>query len=196
MGRRSAAARFMPHHFVFPGGCVEAEDHTLTPSQPLSFASSGELEVFALTALRETFEEVGLMLCTGSPSGWNGNWAGTWQGFWEEHGRGPDLRGLGFFAQATTPPIHPLRFNTRFFVLNTPGLSDAPLPSLPDAGNGAELEDLGWRAFEDLPHDDMPWITGEVLRLFQQTLSSTPDFFNTSQFWHRSHEKNAWILCP
>lgn len=62
MTRRSASARFVPGAYVFPGGVIDAAD---TQSHPWASrrATQGNAHLtVALAALRETFEEVGVLL--------------------------------------------------------------------------------------------------------------------------------------
>ncbi|HYG28464.1 MAG TPA: NUDIX domain-containing protein, partial [Caulobacteraceae bacterium] len=100
MGRRPARSRFAPDVFVFPGGVLDAADGAVTPLAPLSeacarraAASPRQAQALAVTALRETAEETGVVLR-------------------------PDLSALRFLARAITPPVSPLRFDARFFIAN------------------------------------------------------------------------------
>lgn len=56
MTRRSPNASFLPGAYVFPGGRVDADDH-----QTHTLAG-GRYRTAALAALRETFEELGILL--------------------------------------------------------------------------------------------------------------------------------------
>ena len=71
--RRNPASRFMPGTYVFPGGNMEAEDmdvafwqdHVDLPMDRLTEALGGEVDrmlPFAVAAIRETWEEAGLLL--------------------------------------------------------------------------------------------------------------------------------------
>ena len=82
MGCRHPKSAFVPSKFVFPGGAMEESDQTLAPSFPLSLQTERQLGFdirasatpplssdpkriargLALTAVRETFEETGLMI--------------------------------------------------------------------------------------------------------------------------------------
>ena len=70
MGRRHRASRFMPDVYVFPGGRVERSDARPSgfpeppPTAPegLDRATRRRLVVFARAALRETFEETGVLV--------------------------------------------------------------------------------------------------------------------------------------
>ena len=58
--QRSAQARFAPGAYVFPGGCVDADDARLpAATRP---RQRGHALTAALAALRETFEEMGVLL--------------------------------------------------------------------------------------------------------------------------------------
>src|SRR3989337_1519976 len=112
MGKRHAGLKFMPGKFVFPGGRIEAGDRSLTgagaphpraeqalmarmtrPSVQRSWA-------LALAAIRETYEETGLLLGSkdyGSPDKVP---TGTiWSAF-QERGIFPDLEALHFIGRA------------------------------------------------------------------------------------------------
>jgi 8-oxo-dGTP pyrophosphatase MutT (NUDIX family) len=60
MVRRSARAVFLPDQYVFPGGRVDAADRDVATRRLRG--SAGDVDpAYAMTAARETFEEVGLL---------------------------------------------------------------------------------------------------------------------------------------
>src|ERR1700739_4943798 len=74
LGRRHLRHRFMPGKFVFPGGRIEPADRLMAATSPLHArhvarlmrrvrrASAVKAAAFALAAVRETYEETGLMV--------------------------------------------------------------------------------------------------------------------------------------
>src|SRR5262245_11452055 len=71
MGRRSARGAFVPDFFVFPGGRIDPADRLVRPATPLDPTAAARMavrgdaafaEALALAAVRETFEETGLLL--------------------------------------------------------------------------------------------------------------------------------------
>ena len=74
LGRRHQRHRFMPGKFVFPGGRIEPADrlmaaaaalherHVANLMQRVKRPSAAKAAAFALAAVRETYEETGLML--------------------------------------------------------------------------------------------------------------------------------------
>src|SRR5215218_4581557 len=76
MGKRHAGLKFMPGKFVFPGGRIEAGDRSMTVTGDLhpraeqalmarvTRPSTQRSRALALAAIRETFEETGLLLGT------------------------------------------------------------------------------------------------------------------------------------
>jgi 8-oxo-dGTP pyrophosphatase MutT (NUDIX family) len=67
MGRRQKQARFAPGVYVFPGGRLDAADCEIDSPIPFKMAglskqASLKIQTLALTAVRETFEETGLVL--------------------------------------------------------------------------------------------------------------------------------------
>ena len=77
LGPRRRTARAFPGEYVFPGGVVEPVDACASgfpepvpmPAGGLDRTTRARLRVFARTALRECYEETGLLLETGSPPG-------------------------------------------------------------------------------------------------------------------------------
>src|SRR5688572_12455098 len=70
MGRRSRRAAFVPDYFVFPGGRLDPADYTVRVATSLNPAfinnmgvrgSAKKAEALAIAAVRETFEETGLL---------------------------------------------------------------------------------------------------------------------------------------
>jgi 8-oxo-dGTP pyrophosphatase MutT (NUDIX family) len=72
IGRRGKGARFMPGRYVFPGGRVTPEDARAWAGERADPAPAGLLAL-KRAALRETFEETGLVLGEGP-------WTGTGNG--------------------------------------------------------------------------------------------------------------------
>jgi len=171
MGRRHSGLAFMPGKFVFPGGRIEPGDRHMPVAGALSAratdaltarvprASHGLGRALALAAIRETYEETGLMLGTreyGPPASAPD---GTWRAF-HDAGIIPDLEALHFVARAITPPGRPRRFDTRFFAVDRKAVAgEAPGIVTPDS----ELVELAWVTFAEARELDLPRITGLVL---------------------------------
>jgi 8-oxo-dGTP pyrophosphatase MutT (NUDIX family) len=154
LGRRRRTARAFPGEYVFPGGVVEPADARASgfpepvpvPAGGLDRTTRARLRVFARTALRECYEETGLLIETGDPPGDradNPQDAAVWQAYGDA-GVVPAFAKLLLVARAITPVAYPMRFHSRFFmaVLGAAGLRPVD-DATPLAGDG-ELEDLGW----------------------------------------------------
>ena len=171
MGRRNPAHKFMPGKFVFPGGRVDPVDRHMRVALPLHTEVQDRLlahlprrgpamaQALALAAIRETFEETGLVL--GAPAALDGRKVP--QGVWRDyaaHGFAPDLSKLSFVAHAITPPKRPRRFDTFFFV------ADATMIAHRNGGvvgPEAEFVELVWIALSEARRLDLPAVTGVVL---------------------------------
>ena len=165
MGRRHARMKFIPDAFVFPGGKLDAGDLLARPATAFSgetarmmqsAAAGAKAEALAMAAIRETFEETGLIVAR---EGHVGEGAGEgWQPF-RERGLAPRLDVLDFVARAITPASSPIRFHARFFLAEGTGLNGEL------RGNG-ELLDLDWRPIEAclaLPLADITeYVLGEM----------------------------------
>ena len=162
--KRGQHARFMPNAYVFPGGGIESSDGSDdiydfcaglddgAAASLLSLPSNGLR--FFVAAVREAFEECGLLLAYG-PSG---EWVDL--SIWEEaqvrearlqlaagrldfaalcatHGWRLAVDKLTFFSHWITPPGK-LRFDTRFFLSLAPPRQQAFLA-------GDEMSELVWR---------------------------------------------------
>jgi len=160
LGRRRRKARSFPGEYVFPGGLVEAADrhvsgfHETLPGPPagLDRKTRRNLFVFARTALRECYEETGLLLVAGDrpdlPSAGDRRHE-VWRAF-AEIAEVPAFAALLPVARAITPLGYPRRFHSRFFmtVLGVSAQVRPADPARPLAGDG-ELEDLGWVPIEE-----------------------------------------------
>ena len=144
LGRRGGGARFMPGVYVFPGGRVHSSD-----TRPwLGEAEDGSgrpplLRRFARAALRETFEETGLLI--GRPAAASVESPRRPLTLVEEayrsQGLAPALDALRPVGRAITPNSSPVRFHARFFLADGSLAVGAPQ-------SGEELEDLGWYGVE------------------------------------------------
>lgn len=133
LGRRAGKHRFLPDVYAFPGGRVDASDlsdtiyNRLNIKDNLSFSmgcSATMAGALALAALRETWEETGIVL-----------------GRVEAGRLYPDASGLHYLGRAITPAESPIRFHARFFLQD--------VTSLPvSLGGSGELLDLAFRPLE------------------------------------------------
>jgi 8-oxo-dGTP pyrophosphatase MutT (NUDIX family) len=148
LGKRHEGHVFMPGKFVFPGGRVEAADARVASASELDPQVAAKLMIgasarlargLALSALRETFEETGLLLGLRRP--WpQAKAAGVWFAFAEHHVC-PDLAPLQFIARAITPPGMARRFDTRFFAVDAEAIVHRVDGIV---GPQAELVELAW----------------------------------------------------
>ncbi len=168
LGKRRMDMKFMPGKYVFPGGRVDRADRAVASADELAqheldkllfdmkgSASLTKARALALAAIRETYEEAGIIL--GAPlSGQTPPADASWRRFFEQ-GFVPRLSPLTFFARAITPPGRPRRFDTRFFCAEASMISFRGTP--PDD----ELSDLVWMAIEEARSLDLPPITRVIL---------------------------------
>ena len=164
MGRRHRGHDFMPDKWVFPGGRVDRSDFRAPTGTDLRPAVAARLEktttpgrarALALAAVRETYEEAGLMLARPAPPRVA---AGPWREFLQ-HGALPDLDALDFVARAVTPPSSPKRFDARFFLAEADRLL-----SFDRRADCGELDEVAWFALEEALALDLPSVTRFVLR--------------------------------
>jgi 8-oxo-dGTP pyrophosphatase MutT (NUDIX family) len=165
MGQRGSKAAFMPNKFVFPGGAVDTADSTIVLVQPLTNKCHARLqqdstgpkpETLAIAAIRELWEETGLILGVREP--WN-DAPKDWRGF-ADAGFRPTAKNMYFFFRAITPPGPPRRFDARFFLVNADQLSG----DLDDFSNASdELSHLQWVSLAEARSLNLPFITSVVL---------------------------------
>lgn len=153
----------MASKWVFPGGRIERADFSAASASELQPATAALLEremperrarALALTAIRETFEETGLVFGRPAPAA---KVAGPWREF-RLAGALPDLRPLRYIARAITPPGRTRRFDARFFMTEASAL----LSPEPTSGSG-ELDEIAWLPLEEARRLDLPAITRFVL---------------------------------
>jgi 8-oxo-dGTP pyrophosphatase MutT (NUDIX family) len=163
MGRRNSGHAFMPERWVFPGGRLDRGDHRATAATELSpdvadlFARHGQAaraRGLALCAVRETFEETGLLIATPAPTRPG---AGPWRPFLAQ-GAAPDLAALDVFARAITPPDVARRYDTWFFMAAAGRLLSQDRQ--PDCG---ELDEIAWITPTEAEALSLPSITRLIL---------------------------------
>ncbi len=175
MGKRSAGHKFMPNKFVFPGGRVDRADCMLVPPHDLHPAvlqrlqkgcSESRARGLAMAAIRETYEETGLIL--GEP---NSPTLKTRSPHWRQFLKfdiNPRLDTLHLIARAITPPYRSRRFDARFFMADAE-LIQGDVHEAPE-GSG-ELLEIHWVSLADAQQLELPNITrmvlGEVERRLQ-----------------------------
>lgn len=171
MGRRSDRHKFIPGQFVFPGGRIEPEDRRMSVAGSLHPRAEDALmarvtrpswqrsRALALAAIRETFEETGLLLGSTDYGAPESTPAGSWAAF-KEHGVFPELDTLQFVARAITPPKRVKRFDTRFFAIDRECVA-ASVEGV--VGPDSELVELTWVTFAETKALDLPGITRTVL---------------------------------
>lgn len=168
LGRRRPDLVFMPGRYVFPGGRVDPGDRTIEAADELEDGNVRNLQeqmkgspsakrarALALAAVREMFEEAGLLVGVPTQTPMEPS-SPTWRDFFAL-GYRPSLARLTFFARAITPPGRPRRFDTRFFCAP----ADAIVHKVAIADG--ELSDLEWHSIAQARTLELPNITRVVL---------------------------------
>lgn len=163
MGRRAQGHVFMAAKWVFPGGRVDRTDYHAPSASDLEPREAALLSrgarpslarALAMAAVRETFEETGLLLAQPAPPRPG---SGPWREFLAQ-GALPDLAPLAYVARAITPPGRSRRFDARFFMAE----ADA-LMSLERTEGCGELDEIAWLELSKTGEVDLPAITKFVL---------------------------------
>jgi 8-oxo-dGTP pyrophosphatase MutT (NUDIX family) len=170
LGKRHVSHAFMPGRFVFPGGRIEPADRDapaaaeLRPgvearlNREVARPSAKAARAFGLAAIRETFEETGIVIGR-RHAGPAPPARGPWAGFLGT-GFAPDLSELRFVARAITPPRAKRRFDARFLAVDASAIAH-------HAANivhaGAELTEIVWVGIADAMKLPLPDITEIVL---------------------------------
>jgi 8-oxo-dGTP pyrophosphatase MutT (NUDIX family) len=155
MVRRHTRSAFMPGAYVFPGGRIEAADHTREAERICHGLSSKQAQdiitgthppekalAFFVAAIRETFEEAGILLAYRAiPDfvAFDEDEKTRFTKYRKEVRKDPfsfitiidkeELKlateKLFYFARWITPEISPIRFDARFFVAAVPAKQEA-----------------------------------------------------------------------
>lgn len=164
MGKRNSGHDFMPNLWVFPGGRIDRADFRaphatdLRPEVAAKFdrhIKRGRGQALALAAIRETFEEAGLLLAKAAPPRPG---VGPWREFLAQ-GALPDLEAMEIIARAVTPPMLAKRFDTWFLMADAERLIS--LDRQPDCG---ELEEIAWVDFDDALGLELPMVTRTMIK--------------------------------
>jgi len=174
MGKRAAGHKFMPNKFVFPGGKVDLGDSRIRPPKDLHASvlkrlmkgcSESRARSLALAAIRETFEETGLVL--GEPDSVTIKTRSPHWGAFLQHGINPRLDTLNVIARAITPPYRNRRFDTRFFMVEA-DIIQGDVHGAP-VGSG-ELLELHWVSLKEAEELELPIITRMILKEVERRL--------------------------
>jgi len=193
LGKRHENHVFLPGKFVFPGGRSEAEDAAMQANSPLAFEimrrlhSVAEPQALALTAIRELFEETGVLLGTQTTSSFETPVATSWASFAALQIQ-PDLTKLHYVARAVTPVGFSRRFDTYFFaadVLEIAATRDGYVH--PDA----ELVELKWVAPSELASLDVLPITRFIAEELARRLAAGLGHDVAVPYFHM--QDNHWI---
>jgi 8-oxo-dGTP pyrophosphatase MutT (NUDIX family) len=169
LGRRHQRHVFLPGKFVFPGGSLDRLDRLMPVGAPLDPRAERQLmqhmrrptaakaRALALAAIRECFEETGLLV--GSRSGAADSNGIRWQDF-AQNGILADLSGLHLIARAITPPRRPRRFDARFFAVDVGAIAHRVDGKV---GPDSELVELVWLPIPEAKKHDLPTITQVAL---------------------------------
>jgi 8-oxo-dGTP pyrophosphatase MutT (NUDIX family) len=174
MGRRHHSHVFLPGKFVFPGGSVDPADRLMPVASPLhrltearlmrriSRPSAAKARAFALSAIRETFEETGLLIGSKRADAPRVP-TGPWSAFAQAKVY-PELANIHFIARAITPPRRPRRFDARFFAADVSEIAHR-IDGV--VGPQAELVELVWMPLSEAKQLDLLAITQMVLQDLQ-----------------------------
>lgn len=177
MGKRHGDLVFQPNKFVFPGGRLDPGDQRISVGgelKPHVFekvcigTAPARARGLALAAIRETFEEAGVLV--GERTGKAPRTRATaWKKFFA-HGVVPRLDVLELIARAITPPGRPRRFDARFFMADSCAIAHEL-----DSTVNEELLTPAWLTLSEARALDLPSITRRVLEEVEARLGDGPD---------------------
>lgn len=193
MGQRHGNMAFMANKYVFPGGRIDPGDQRIAVGGDLRPAvlakaafgiTPSRARGLALAAIRETFEETGVLVGEKSATVPRTR-APAWKRFFA-HGVLPKLDVLELIARAITPPNRTRRFDARFFMADATAIAHAL-----DATESQELLTPCWLTLEEARALDLPSITRTVLDEVEARLGDGPDSTRPVPFFRFTRGKPA-----
>jgi len=177
MGRRHANMAFQPNKFVFPGGRIDPGDQRISLATDLKPHVLEKLSVgttasrargLALAAVRETFEETGILIGERAKKVPRTR-ASAWRRFFA-HGILPRLDVFDLVGRAVTPPNRTRRFDARFLMADASAIAH----TLEEIDNDELLEPC-WLTFEEARALDLMSVTRRMLDEVEARVIDGPD---------------------
>jgi len=205
LGRRHQNHKFMPGKFVFPGGRVEPADRRMAKATHLDpqvedrlmrgvrRPNPAQARALVLAAIRETFEETGLLIGLPGfdpPAERSATTSAMWADF-ATAGVKPDLTNIHFVARAITPPGRSRRFDTRFFTADASSIT-ARVDGV--VGPDTELVELVWTPIEEAKRLDMPAITTVALDELDRRVAAGLSHSLPVPFYRMLHRRFSRVL--
>ncbi len=176
MGLRNENLAFMPGKLVFPGGRVDPADCSIQTPDNISSKDARKIlqsklphselsdpKTLPLAAIRETYEETGVMI--GQPGELTSPlpFSDEWTAF-AEHSIIPAPAALKYCARAITPPNRVRRYDTRFFCVRAEYIAKQAgfIPG--------ELQEIKWLTIEEALSTKLASITRIITTDIQQGL--------------------------
>ena len=147
-------------------------------------SSAAKAAALALAAVRETYEETGLMLGV-KTDGKISTPATAWQAF-ADFGVLPDLSPIHFVFRAITPPRRPRRFDSRFFAADISAIIHRAEGFV---GPKAELVELVWLPIDEARKLDIPTITAVALEELKERIAAGMSHDHPVPFYHMVHKR-------
>src|SRR5690606_18580725 len=151
--KRHHSSGFVPGAYVFPGGRVDAADGDLELLRLLGPLPRGPDGPYWAGAIREVFEETGVLLARSSEGTWSGDAASdatlaacrhrlldddaTLLDVLRDADLRPDVSRMVYCSHWITPVAEPRRYDTRFFIAELP-------PGRSVTIDEREMSDAGW----------------------------------------------------
>jgi len=195
MGQRHGRLAFQPNKFVFPGGRLDPGDLRIAVGgdllpHVLEKAGIGtgarRARGLALAAIRETFEEAGVLVGERAAKIPRTR-APAWAKFFA-HGIVPRLDALEFIARAVTPPGRTRRFDARFFMVDGGAIAH----ELESSAN-EELLTPTWLTLSDARALDLPSITRRILDEVEMRICDGPDVRRPIPFFRYTRGKAGLV---
>ena len=195
MGKRHIKHKFLPERYVFPGGRVDPQDSRVRSATPIRQdvaelltrrATPARARAIAAAAIRETFEEAGLIIGKPDPEPHRPAPA-NWRAFFDT-GMAPCFENLTYVARAITPPWRPMRFNARFFMVDHKHVAG-------ELGGDGELLDLAYVPIRETGALELPLITTRVLEMVEEfaRIPPAPGSMKTVTFFHHNGDHHDLI---
>jgi 8-oxo-dGTP pyrophosphatase MutT (NUDIX family) len=180
IGRRGEGARFMPGRYVFPGGRVMSSDAQVWAGEERATEPRGVLAL-KHAALRETFEETGLVIGRPADPPANAPGGSAIEQAYAAQRFSPAPELLRLIGRAITPAASPIRFHARFFVADGRHAAGELSPS-------EELDHVYWHSLDAPPPIPMQGVTRFMLscalEAWQGQAPAEPPLY-----WHRGNRR-------